>query len=93
MAFDTEEYHRKREQMRIDSGCQGVDKNGDPLWCGWATCRSECPALIAHGPGHQSKSHCERKGEHDQHMAEGPRDIYRWHGMFSFSGFFDESPE
>jgi|GEM_PF-3819173 len=50
-----------------------------------------CDAVIYHGPGHQSKSHCTRRGPHPQH-AYPPRDLY-WSKKKDYSGFFDESPE
>lgn len=50
-------------------------------WCGWAVCKSECPALIFHGPGHQSKAHCQLKGSHVKHYAELPDGNVSWFGM------------
>lgn len=87
MGFDLEEHKRQREHMRLDSGCKNTE------WCGNAICRSVCSALIFHGPGHQSKSHCDISGPHILHHASGPHDEYQWYGENAFSGFFDESPE
>lgn len=52
-----------------------------------------CRAVICHGPGHQSKSNCDRRGPHKLHHYEGPRGDFYWKGMKAFSGYFDESPE
>lgn len=57
--------------------------------------RKRCPAVIHHGPGHQSSTHCCRpKGNHKMHKAH--------YGCFCkyaecekkevFSGYFDEPP-
>lgn len=74
--------------------------------CGNYTCTSECKAVIHHGPGHQSRTHCRVKGPHEVHEA-----VYGSHRQFAtwrtpavpaqstvgpmdvFSGFFDEPPE
>jgi hypothetical protein len=88
MASDMEVIKARRELRRVQSGCKNPK-----WWCGSVTCHSDCPAMIAHGPGHQSASHCELKGPHEQHQYEGPRTVFRWHGDAVFSGFFDESPE
>jgi len=57
--------------------------------------RGECCAVLCHGPGHQSKSYCQKKGPHKIHEA-----VYgcydqraTWKGMKKFTGFFDEAPE
>lgn len=56
--------------------------------------RGECLALIHHGPGHQSSSRCELKGDHDVHqVAMRGREVMRWRGDEESTGFFDESPE
>lgn len=62
--------------------------------CGNATCTSECKAVIHHGPGHQSRTHCHVKGEHDVHEAVygSFRQVATWRGNEVFSGFFDEPP-
>lgn len=48
-----------------------------------------CGAVIHHGPGHQTKSFCEMRGEHNQHTACG----HFWSTKHAFSGYFDNSPE
>lgn len=53
-----------------------------------------CSAIIWHGPGHQSKTHCSLTGEHEIHEAVyGEFFQYaEWTGDEVFSGFFDEPP-
>lgn len=55
----------------------------------------QCEAMIWHGPGHQSKTHCQVKGEHTIHEARyGSYDQYaKWEGDKVFSGYFDDPPE
>lgn len=54
---------------------------------------SQCPAIIRHGPGHQSKTHCQKLIPHKQHYAEIRSENYYWSADEVCSGFFDESPE
>lgn len=82
-----EEARARWEEGWRRSGCQ------NPEWCGYYTCTSECPSLLHHGPGHQSKTHCELTGEHEQHRAEVMREVMYWSGLNASTGFFDESPE
>ncbi len=54
-----------------------------------------CSAIICHGPGHQSKTKCYIRGEHEIHETRyGSCDqLARWKGSKVFSGYFDESPD
>lgn len=54
-----------------------------------------CTAAIWHGPGHQSRTFCEKKGKHDVHEAiyGYDRSLAQWKGDEVYSGFFDEPPE
>lgn len=54
----------------------------------------ECDAVIWHGPGHQSRTHCDVTGEHTVHHAiYGEfRQEATWTGGAINSGFFDEPP-
>jgi hypothetical protein len=54
-----------------------------------------CKAVIYHGPGHQSKTYCRKKGPHEIHEAiYGSQMQYaEWRGDEVFSGFFDEPPD
>lgn len=62
--------------------------------CGWHTCTSSCKAIIHHGPGHQSSTHCRLEGDHEIHEAiyGSFRQQATWRGDEVFSGFFDEPP-
>src|SRR5256885_3979689 len=51
-----------------------------------------CHAKIFHGPGHQSTTNCELKGEHDVHEAHVQGVRLLWRGDEGITGFFDESP-
>jgi len=53
-----------------------------------------CEAVIWHGPGHQSKTHCQLTGEHEIHETYyGSFDQFaQWRGKEVFSGYFDEPP-
>lgn len=52
-----------------------------------------CNALIHHGPGHQSRSECERRGRHDTHAVNlGGCRILEWEGPTASTGAGDESP-
>lgn len=57
----------------------------------------ECPAFLRHGPGHQSKTTCHPKGEHEVHEAEhsaggGPGVLATWRGPEATTGYHDEPP-
>lgn len=52
-----------------------------------------CRAVLHHGPGHQSKAHCDVLGPHDVHEARVMGQQARWRGMDSSTGFFDELEE
>lgn len=54
-----------------------------------------CPAVIWHGPGHQSKTHCCLTGKHHIHEAIYGRcdQFVRWRGKEVFTGCFDEPPD
>jgi len=54
-----------------------------------------CDAVICHGPGHQSTTHCQVEGEHEIHEAYyGCYDEHaQWYSKQVFTGFFDEPPE
>lgn len=54
-----------------------------------------CCAVLNHGPGHQSHTFCECKGEHKRHHATyGCYDQYmEWKKMWEFTGYFDEPKE
>jgi len=54
-----------------------------------------CCAILHHGPGHQSQTFCQKKGEHKIHECRyGSYDeLARWKGMKKFTGYFDEPPE
>ena len=53
-----------------------------------------CEAVICHGPGHQSKTHCHVKGKHTIHKTYYGyyNQLAQWKGMQVFSGYFDEPP-
>ncbi len=55
----------------------------------------KCDASIWHGPGHQSRTHCELKEKHEIHEARygGYNQMARWKGKEVYSGYFDEPPE
>lgn len=58
-----------------------------------------CASRIAHGPGHQSLSCCERTGRHTIHQVVVYPRVYRWSDAdtnasgTAYTGYFDESPE
>ena len=57
---------------------------------------NRCSAIICHGPGHQSKTHCHNtKKGHKIHEAYygSHRQYARWKGQAVYSGFFDEPPQ
>lgn len=55
-----------------------------------------CPAVIYHGPGHQSRTKCERRDEHlgdGEHMAHVMEERVFWTGMVAsldYSGYARE---
>lgn len=53
-----------------------------------------CPAVIHHGPGHQSSTRCQVDGPHTIHEASygADRELARWTGDTATTGFFDEPP-
>ena len=54
-----------------------------------------CHAVLYHGGGHQSKTQCEKTGEHIIHYASygsGGVPCY-WKGKEATTGYFDEPPE
>lgn len=55
----------------------------------------QCLATIYHGPGHQSRTRCQRKGRHVIHEANygSCEQFARWCGLKVFSGIFDEPPQ
>lgn len=55
----------------------------------------QCEAMIWHGPGHQSRTRCQRKGKHTVHKAIYGRydQTACWEGDETYSGYFDEPPE
>ena len=61
---------------------------------GQDTNNKRCPAVIFHGSGHQSKTHCIIKGPHKiHHTIYGRYDQEAfWIGERIFSGYFDEPP-
>jgi hypothetical protein len=53
-----------------------------------------CDAVLYHGPGHQSRTTCHRKGEHQIHECRYGRyeQLARWEGSEAYTGVFDEPP-
>lgn len=70
-----------------DNGCKNPDRV-----CGQHTCNNECPAIINHGPGSQSSTHCAITGPHEIHSCSPMGVTLRWDKMTGSTGFFDESP-
>lgn len=53
-----------------------------------------CPAILWHGPGHQSGVFCRRTDEHEIHETVYHGHIFaEWRGIEAMTGFFDEPPE
>lgn len=54
-------------------------------WSDWQ--KVECSAVVHHGPGHQSKTHCQRKGPHTEHYAMygSYNDEIEWEGDSVFA--------
>ena len=62
--------------------------------CSWKSLEERCNAVLFHGPGHQSKTNCQKVGEHEKHYAiYGAYDQEaEWYGDESSTGFFDDPP-
>lgn len=61
-----------------------------------ASAAARCPAVLYHGPGHQSKTRCRRGNVvHKVHEAVyGSRNQFaEWAGPEATTGYFDEPPE
>lgn len=54
-----------------------------------------CLATIRHGPGHQSETHCQVKGNHMIHKAVygSAKQEATWYGRKAFSDVFDMPPK
>jgi hypothetical protein len=54
-----------------------------------------CNAVLYHGPGHQSKTLCQRTGVHKVHECVYGSDeqFAQWYGVKASTGAFDEPPE
>lgn len=53
-----------------------------------------CEGVVNHGPGHQSKSRCTLKGEHEYHHATNGYSAWEWpvsEGLNLTTGYFDDS--
>jgi hypothetical protein len=55
---------------------------------------SDCGAVLWHGPGHQSKTYCQRPKAHLIHEAEysSAHGVARWKGQEAHTGPWDEPP-
>ena len=53
-----------------------------------------CPALLWHGPGHQSSTHCRLTDKHYIHECIYGEfsQLAQWRGKKKLTGFFDEPP-
>ena len=51
-----------------------------------------CDAVLWHGPGHQSSTHCQSKGSHEVHKAAYGTDYATWRGNEAYTSPFDEPP-
>ena len=53
-----------------------------------------CESILYHGPGHQSKTHCEKTGKHIIHFTRygSNQTPCLWKGDEAITGFFDEPP-
>lgn len=93
--------------MREDKGV-GFLKKGQPLnsnyfhdlrarmpncSCFKVHAKGVCPAVVFHGPGHQSHTHCCIRGRHEIHQTEYGQGRARWRKAKVFSGYFDEPPQ
>lgn len=57
---------------------------------------SRCTAVLCHGPGHQSKTHCQKTDKyHKTHECYfgSHREYAQWKGQKAYTGFFDEPPQ
>lgn len=64
--------------------------------CAWPGYSGGCLALIKHGPGHQSHTHCRLAAGHGgvhETVYGRDRQFTTWTGDEVFTGFFDEPPE
>ncbi len=55
----------------------------------------DCGAILWHGPGHQSRTKCQLKGQHFTHYAvygSDDQEAY-WKSGEGMTGFFDEPPQ
>lgn len=52
-----------------------------------------CPATMYHGPGHQSRAHCDNPDPFHEapHTAEAMGMVARWHGLWAFGGHDQEN--
>lgn len=59
-----------------------------------STREAKCPAVLWHGPGHQSQASCYRSGPHEVHETVYGRlaQVARWRGAEATTGFFDDPP-
>jgi hypothetical protein len=58
------------------------------------TDESRCPAHLYHGPGHQSKTYCRVRGEHEIHEAVYDGWTFaEWRGDEAMTDFFDNPPQ
>lgn len=56
--------------------------------------QDDCPSILWHGPGHQSKCECELLAGHvGDHEGEVLGNRVSWRGLIEFTDFFDEMPE
>lgn len=94
--------NKKLPQNLIDLGYYYCRKHGLRNERPCPTCVTEaertkegkCNATIWHGPGHQSKTYCQKRGSHKIHFA-----VYgcyeqeaNWKGNKRYTGYFDEPP-
>ena len=54
-----------------------------------------CNAILHHGPGHQSRTFCELKGNHKIHKTEYGlyRQVMEWKGKEACTDFWDDPKE
>jgi len=54
-----------------------------------------CCSILHHGPGHQSKTFCSRKGKHTVHSCVygSYENFMEWNGKEAFTGYFDKPKE
>lgn len=73
----------QRKLLKEKSGCTNPTD-----WCGHVTCKSKCPALVLHGPGHQSKTHCQLSDPHTHHYAELSEGDVSWTNMTDYAPYY-----